>query len=155
MSASDFDFLHGSWRISHRILKERLTGCQEWEAFESTMRCSPILGGTANMDDAPFPSRGFHGMTIRLYDKDADTWSLFWIDSRFARIEPPVIGRFADGVGTFLGPDTHNGIPVVCRFVWSDITADSLRWAQALSADDGATWETNWVMEITRMEETP
>jgi hypothetical protein len=155
MSAGDFDFLHGSWRISHRTLKERLTGSQEWEAFESTMRCWPILGGAANMDETYLPSRGNHGMTIRLYDKDADTWSLFWIDSRFARIEQPVTGRFADGAGTFLGPDAHNGIPVVCRYQWSDITADSVRWAQALSADDGATWETNWVMEMTRTEETP
>ena len=155
MSAGDFDFLHGSWRISHCTLKERLTGCQEWETFESTMRCWPILGGAANMDEGYFPSRGNYGMTIRLYDKNADTWSLFWIDSRFARIEPPVTGRFADGVGTFLGPDTHNGIPVVCRYLWSDITPDSVRWAQALSADDGATWETNWVMEMTRTKETP
>jgi hypothetical protein len=155
MTAGDFDFLHGSWRISHRTLKERLSGCQEWEAFESTMRCWPILGRAANMDETYFSSRGNHGMTIRLYDKDADTWSLFWIDSRFARIEPPVTGRFADGAGTFLGPDAHNGIPVVCRYLWSDITADSVRWAQALSADDGATWETNWVMEMTRTEETP
>jgi hypothetical protein len=43
----------------------------------------------------------------------------------------------------------------VCRYLWSDITPDSVRWAQALSADDGATWETNWVMEMTRTEETP
>ncbi len=107
------------------------------------------------MDEGYFPSRGFHGMTIRLYDKDADTWSLYWIDSRFARIEPPVTGSFADGVGVFLGPDTHDGRPVVCRYTWSDITADSVRWAQALSPDDGATWETNWLMEITRLEEEP
>ena len=89
VSARDFDFLHGSWRIAHRYLTERLTGCDEWITFESTMRCWPILGGAANMDEGYFPSRGFHGMTIRLYDKDADTWSLYWIDSRFARIEPP------------------------------------------------------------------
>jgi hypothetical protein len=150
MSAEDFDFLHGGWHISHRCLKERLTGCQEWETFESTMRCWPILGGVANMDEGEFPSRGFHGMTIRLYDKEADTWALYWIDSRRGAIDSPVTGRFADGVGTFLGPDTHNGVPVVCRFLWSDITADSLRWAQALSADEGVTWETNWIMDLTR-----
>jgi hypothetical protein len=151
MSAADFDFLHGSWHISHRHLKERLTGCEEWEEFESTMRCWPVLGGTANMDEGEFPSRGFHGMTIRLYDKDADTWSLFWIDSRHARIEPPVTGRFTDGAGEFLGPDTHNGIPVVCRFRWLDVTADSVRWEQALSADDEKTWETNWIMHLNRI----
>jgi hypothetical protein len=152
VSAQDFDFLHGSWRIAHRYLTERLAGCDEWSTFESTMRCWPILGGTANMDEGHFPSRGFHGMTIRLYDKAADTWSLFWIDSRFARIEPPVTGSFADGVGIFLGPDTHNGASVVCRYTWSDITPDSVRWAQALSPDDGTTWETNWIMEMTRIE---
>ena len=51
MSASDFDFLHGSWRIAHRYLTERLTGCDEWITFESSMRCWPILGGAANMDE--------------------------------------------------------------------------------------------------------
>ncbi len=39
MTAGDFDFLHGSWQISHRTLKERLTGGQEWQTFQSTMRC--------------------------------------------------------------------------------------------------------------------
>jgi len=51
MSAHDFDFLHGSWLISHRYLRERLTGCDEWETFESRMRCWPILGGAGNMDE--------------------------------------------------------------------------------------------------------
>jgi hypothetical protein len=58
-------------------------------------------------------------------------------------------------VGIFLGPDTHNGFPVVCRYTWSDITPDSVCWAQALSTDDGATWETNWIMQMTRIEEGP
>jgi hypothetical protein len=114
VSLQDLDFLRGSWRIADRYLTERLPGCEEWNAFESSMRSWPILGGPANMD-----------------------------------------GRFADGVGTFLGPDTHNGAPVVCRSSWSDITPDSVRWAQELSADDGTTWETNWTMEMTRIEGAP
>ena len=35
MSAQDFDFLHGSWRISHRYLRERLSGGDKWDTFES------------------------------------------------------------------------------------------------------------------------
>jgi len=151
MSATDFDFLHGDWTLSHRLLKERLTGCQEWESFESAMTCRPILGGAGNMDEAEFASRGFHGATVRLYDKDADTWSLFWLDSRTGRIEPPVTGTFADGVGTFTGPDEHQGKPVLCRFLWTGIEPDSVHWAQALSEDDGASWETNWYMDLTRI----
>jgi hypothetical protein len=104
------------------------------------------------MDEGEIPSRGYHGMTIRLYDPDADTWSLYWLTSAgHGTIEPPVTGRFADGAGEFLGPDTHDGFPVICRYLWSDIRPASVRWEQALSADDGKTWETNWIMTMTRI----
>jgi hypothetical protein len=151
MSAHDFDFLHGSWSISHRALTSRLTGCQEWDTYSSTMRCWPILGGAGNMDEGEFPSRGYFGMTVRLYDAAADNWSLYWMTSRSAAVEPPVTGRFGPGgIGEFLGPDTHQGIPVLCRFRWLVDSPDKCRWEQALSADDGLTWETNWYMELTR-----
>jgi hypothetical protein len=35
--------------------------------------------------------------------------------------------------------------------VWSDIAANSCRWRQAFSADGGKTWETNWIMDFTRV----
>jgi hypothetical protein len=64
----DFDFLHGSWRIDDRRLSERLVGCQDWEEFSTEMRCYPILGGAGNLDEGAFPSRGYHAMSLRLYD---------------------------------------------------------------------------------------
>jgi hypothetical protein len=147
----DFDFLHGTWRIDHRRLKERLTGCQEWEEFSTDLRCYPILGGAGNIDEGAFPSRGYHAMSLRLYDEHEQAWSIFWVTSLSAAIDPPVIGRFgADGTGEFLGPDTHNGIPVLVRYLWSAITPASVRWEQALSTDEGKTWEINWVMNLTR-----
>lgn len=60
-------------------------------------------------------------------------------------------GRFEDGVGTFYGHDSHHGRPVRVRFLWSDIAADSAHWQQAFSTDEGATWETNWHMWMTRI----
>ena len=150
MSAHDFDFLHGNWRIDHRRLKERLTGCQDWETFSTELACRPALGGPANLDEGAFPDRGYHAMTLRLYDAAADVWSLYWITSASPVIDPPVTGRFTDGTGEFFGPDTHNGIPVLVRYLWSDVKPDSCRWAQAFSTDDGQTWETNWIMDLTR-----
>ena len=149
MSARDFDFLHGSWRISHRYRRERLAGCDEWDAFESRTRCWPILGGAGNMDAGEL--RGYHAMTVRLYDPGPDRWSLYWATSRgHGAFEPPVTGRFSGTTGEFLGPDTHDGRPVVCRYRWTVPGPDACRWEQALSPDDGRTWETNWYMDFSR-----
>ena len=149
--ARDFDFLHGSWRIDHRRLKERLADCDDWEEFSTAMRCRPILGGAGNLDAGEFPSRGYHAMSLRLYDRQEQAWSIYWITSLSSAIDPGVTGRFdADGVGQFFGPDTHNGIPVVVRYTWSQITPVSARWEQAFSTDDGRTWEVNWIMNLTR-----
>jgi len=53
-------------------------------------------------------------------------------------------------VGTFYSRETFNGADITVRFIWSHITPDSARWEQAFSADDGKTWEANWIMEFTR-----
>lgn len=149
MSAHDFDFLHGSWRVAHRYLRERLTGCYEWATFESRLRCWPILGGAGNMDEGEL--REYHASTLRLYDPASEVWSLYWLTSRSGTIEPPVAGRFAGPVGEFFGPDKHEGKPVVCRYRWTVLSRDACRWEQALSADDGITWETNWYWDLSRI----
>ena len=148
--ARDFDFLHGSWRIGHRRLKERLADCDDWEEFGTVMQCRPILGGAGNLDAGEFPSRGYHAMSLRLYDRQERTWSIYWITSLSGAIDPGVTGRFAGGVGEFFGRDAHNGIPVLVRYIWSQITPISARWEQAFSTDDGLTWEVNWIMDLTR-----
>ena len=65
-------------------------------------------------------------------------------------LDPPVVGTFHDGVGTFLADDTFNGRPIRVRFVWSRIAPTSCHWEQAFSTDRGATWETNLVMDFKR-----
>jgi hypothetical protein len=152
MAASDFDFLHGDWRVRHRKLKRRLAGCDDWTEFTGTVQARPALDGRGNVDDNVLdtPEGRVTALTVRVFDPAADTWTIHWLDSRRATFDPPLVGRFAQGVGTFFGDDAHEGRPVRVRFVWTPLTADSARWEQAFSADDGATWETNWIMEFTR-----
>jgi hypothetical protein len=146
----DFDFLHGRWHSRQRRLRKRLAGCDEWDEFPADLHCQPILGGLGNTDELSSPAMSYTGLALRLYDEADRTWSIYWIAGGAAAIEPPVVGHFAGGVGDFTGPDTHEGMPVLVRYRWSDITATSARWAQALSADNGATWETNWTAEFSR-----
>jgi len=148
----DFDFWFGCWKIHNERLKRRLVGCTEWEQFDAIGECAPILGGVGNIDSFESDWDGdFRGMTLRLFDRKSKNWSLYWASNRTGTLEPPVVGAFADGVGRFEGADEHDGKPVRVRFLWSHITATSARWEQALSADGGKTWETNWRMRMTRI----
>ena len=56
-------------------------------------------------------------------------------------------------IGNMGGEDEHNGQPVQVQFRWSRVTLTSARWEQAFSADCGLTWETNWVMSFTRVDD--
>ena len=149
----DFDFLVGHWTIANRRLKERLAGCPEWEEFTSTSRCWNLFDGAANLDEFTFPD-GTHGLTLRLLDRTTDEWSLNWSSSQAGTLLPPVVGRFDGPDGRFYGDDRHNGTPVRVRYIWSGITPTSARWEQAFSIDGEETWETNWVMEFTRVDES-
>jgi hypothetical protein len=150
-SVHDFDFLHGRWHIHNRHLLERLTNCDTWETFEATAECRPILGGVGNIDE--FVTNhwaNFAGMSLRLFNSQTGHWSIYWADTRQVRLLPPVVGSFANGVGIFEGMDELRGQPVRVRYIWSDITITAARWEQAFSPDSGATWETNWIMTLTR-----
>ena len=65
-------------------------------------------------------------------------------------LDPPVKGRFVDGVGTFYADDTLEGKPIRVRYTWSHITQNTAEWDQAYSPDGGKTWETNWHMDFER-----
>jgi len=148
----DFDFLFGHWRIHNQRLQERLVGCTDWEQFDAIGECAPILGGIGNIDSFESDWGGdFRGMTLRLFDPTSEKWSLYWASNRTGVLEPPVVGAFRNGVGRFEGAAEHNGKPVSARFIWSHITPISARWEQALSANRGKTWETNWRMQMTRI----
>lgn len=146
----DFDFIHGRWNVTNRRLKQWGAGSDDWDEFPSTSRCEPRLGGLANVEQIDCPARGWTGMAVRSFDRVAREWSIWWISDRDGRLGAPVRGRFDTGGCTLEGPDHHEGRPVIARYIWSDITADSARWTQTFSFDGGATWETNWVMDFRR-----
>lgn len=152
-SPDDFDFFIGDWDVSHRRLKSRLTGCTEWEDFAGRSVAQKILGGAGNIDDnlLYLPSGPYRAATIRAFDAQQGTWSIWWLDSRNpGAIDVPVVGRFEGGVGTFLANEVIGGQPVVVRFIWTKSDQDQPRWEQAFSPDGGQTWETNWIMTFAR-----
>jgi hypothetical protein len=147
----DFDFLFGRWHVDNRRLVGRLVGSTQWESFDTTLETRPVLGGMGNVD-AFADGRGWEAMTLRLFDPDERHWSIWWAaTTRPGHLDPPVVGRFEDGHGRFLGDDVHDGQPVRVLYEWKDIAAESATWQQSFSPDGGQTWETNWVMSLSRV----
>ena len=151
----DFDLRAGEWVSHNRRLKERLAGSHEWVEFDGTQSFRLLMDGYANEDEnvLNMPGGGaYKGVTLRAYDSKSGQWAIWWLDGRtpFGDLDPPVKGRFVNGVGTFYSDDTLRGKPVRVRFVWSNITADSAHWEQAFSPDGGKTWEVNWVTDFKR-----
>jgi hypothetical protein len=151
--ARAFDFLMGSWKVHNRRLRERLKGSTEWVEFEATSVARPLLGGIGNEDEFRTGYwSDFVGMSFRFFNPETRRWAIYWADSRRGVLDPPVFGSFSGGTGTFEGKDTFSGLPILVRFTWSRVDTATPRWEQAFSADDGKTWETNWVMDMTRVE---
>ena len=148
---NSFDFLVGTWTSTQRRLREVLNNCDEWYEFPGNLRCWNVLDGAGNVDEVTFPTLGYAGLTVRLYDAEGDEWSIYRASTRHGLGLPPQVGRFGDdGRGIFLSDDVYEGRPVRVSYIWSGITEDSARWEQAFSPDAGVTWETNWVAEFRR-----
>ncbi|MGH9530602.1 MAG: hypothetical protein ACRD2S_11875 [Terriglobales bacterium] len=153
-SEHDFDFLVGSWAVQHRRLKHRLTHSSEWETFGGTCKTGLLLGGRGDVDDNVLqaPTGTYRAVTLRSFDTSTKSWSIWWLDSRHPhQLDPPVVGEFRNGRGTFFAKDTFEGRSIVVRYIWSAVTANSAKWQQAFSDDGGKTWETNWIMEFHRL----
>ena len=149
---NDFDFLIGTWKVHHRLLTQRLKGSTEWIEFEGDTVDRKILNGLGNMDENIIHMKNgpVHGISLRLFNPISKEWSIHWSTDRMGVLDIPMIGGFKDGLGEFYSQETHDGMHVYSRFIWSKITADSCQWEQALSDDGGKTWETNWIMEFKR-----
>jgi hypothetical protein len=151
----DFDFLVGKWRVHHWRLKERLAGSTEWQEFYGTSELHLTMNGQGTFDEnfLDLPGDPYRAVGIRAYDPKTKTWAIWWIDGRnpHAPVDPPTIGTFKDGVGTFLADDTLRGKPIKVRYEWSRITANTAHWEQAFSPDGGKNWEVNWRMDFERI----
>ncbi|TDD45143.1 hypothetical protein E1286_24985 [Nonomuraea terrae] len=148
---NDFDFLAGHWNVINRRLVKPLSGSAEWDEFPGRSVATRHFGGAASFDEIEFPTKGFSGLTVRVYDAVARAWSLYWAGSAQGALDTsPMVGAFDGNRGEFYGEETCDGRLVRCRFVWTVADDGTARWEQAFSPDDGRTWETNWTMDFTR-----
>ena len=146
----DFAFNQGEWVVEHSRLQERGKGSDAWNKFETRTYAQLLMGGSVSIDETDFVESGFKGMSLRIHDPVHDRWAIYWINSTDGQLQPPVFGRFQEGLGIFEGDDTDAGLAIKVRFTWDTRTPETPRWSQAFSYDGGTTWETNWIMDFRR-----
>jgi hypothetical protein len=147
----DFDYHVGSWTAVQRRLKQRWVASKEWDQFPSNTTYTQYLDGLISADQTDFPTKGWAGLTVRTFQRERRQWFIYWINSRDGVMGAPVIGGYRGNVGLFFGDDSDDGIPVKVRFIRTKQPPDRERWEQAFSRDGGATWETNWTADFTRV----
>ena len=151
--AHDFDFLHGTWRIHNRKLRDPLCNSTEWYEFEGRAVERPFWDGQGNLEEyeATLPDgTRIRGMALRLYNPGARRWTINWASSTTGTLDPQMTGGFRDGRGEFYSHEDYKGRMILVRFIWTSAGSNAARWEQAFSADAGKTWETNWIMDFTR-----
>lgn len=154
--AHDFDFNMGSWSTHVERLSHPLRGSHDWLAYDGTSVVRPVWGGHASIFELEVsgPAGRIEGVGLRLYDPQTRQWSLNWASARDGLMTPPMFGTFHDGIGEFVDRETYDGKPIMVRNRFLAITANSSRFEQAFSADQGRTWETNWIMTFTRADKS-
>lgn len=152
---SDFDFLSGHFDVVHRRLRKPLAGNDEWDEYAGTCTARTHFDGAISIDEMQFPTKGSYGLSLRLYDPDRQEWTVYWVDSRTMKLQPPVRGRWSDGSCLLVGEDEYERRPILASYRWSDITDRTAHWEQGFSVDGGTTWETNWTMDFTRRATEP
>jgi len=92
---------------------------------------------------------GFQGMSVSVSDPTRNIWKQTWVDNQ---------GSYLDFEGTFDGEKrifvrrftTPEGMEMIQRMVFSNISEDSFMWDWESSTDEGSTWNLNWRVQYTR-----
>lgn len=156
---ADFDFLYGEWDVIARRKHDMLDPeRQDWHEFAMRQVARPLLGGLGNTDscetDAGPDGRPFLGLSVRLFDPRDQQWRIWWASNRNpGHLDPPLTGRFVDGIGEFRGTDQVDGHDVDVRFTWRRTGPETAAWDQAFSSDGGESWHVNFTMDFTRAAE--
>jgi hypothetical protein len=135
--AGQFDFWVGEWDLSwgdgergRNTVSRILGGCVVQEQFEGSAK------------------QPFRGMSVSVYDPDADLWRQTWVDDQGGYLD--FTGGMQDGRMILSRTGTVKGNTVHQRMVFYNIAADSFDWDWETSRDGGRTWELRWRIHYQR-----
>jgi hypothetical protein len=148
----DFDWETGKWFTHVRRLQRPLSGSTSWVEYDGTTVVTPVLEGRANVAELRIsgPTGRIEGAAMRIYQPDASRWAIHYFSVGDGVLGEPVFGRWEGGVGHFEGKDTLGDRAILVRFEIRETQPGHWHFEQAFSADEGRTWELNWIADDKR-----
>ena len=152
---NDFDFLIGQWRVVNSRLRHWLCDSTDWFEFESVHTEKKLASGlgTFAMHEYLLEGSAFARSVLRQYSPSDQFWKICRMDAMSPVKFSELIGSFWAGKGRFLSKGIFKDQDVLVWVEWTKVCETFVCWEQALSGDNGKTWETNWVMEFYRVNE--
>lgn len=146
---NDFDFLIGEWKVFNTRLEQWLSNCQHWLEFESRHIEKHLhWGGTVALHHYLLDNIPFERSVLRTYSQFLDFWKIDRLDTITKLTMAPLTGTFWSNKGSFIANGRFENKSVLVSVEWTKICTTYACWEQALSTDNGKTWETNWIMEF-------
>jgi hypothetical protein len=154
-SETDFNFFYGSWTVSGKTLRKRLQNSNEWTSFTAKLKCSKMIEGFANIE--PFHTQrngeNFEAFTLRLFDSATKLWSIYYAYPANVSMQSPQVGSFQNNIGWFYARDVWEGKDIIIVYRWDRTDPDKPTMCQAFSADNGKTWEWNYLQSFEKIKE--
>lgn len=143
-SNDGFAFLLGTWQMHTVRLIHPLASNHAWETCDGTSIVRSFWGGSGSLEDSDLRCQGRPAKTVamRLYDGMKQRWLLYrgTQGTGLALGHPPSGSFHGPGIGEFYAKETDEGELVTVRDRWN-VRGGNPHYEQALSLDDGKTWE--------------
>ena len=147
----DFDFNIGHWKTQIRAVEKPLSAPGVWTRLQGTHVVYRVWDDWADIGqlEVDGPSGHVEYMALRMYDRKTRQWRVYFANGESGTLDPPMVGEFKGGVGTFVFLDQMEGKAALVRNVWSDITSKYCHQDWSISTDGGKTWVPTWTSTDT------
>lgn len=143
LSATSFDFWVGTWSLSW-------TNAQGQEV-KGYNHIEHILGDKVIQENFADSTTGFYGKSWSVYNPKNNSWKQVWTDSNGGFLQFTG-AQYGDSLAFEMTPTVLNGIAVVRRMVFYNITENSFTWDWQSAKAGTQEWKVLWRITYTRVE---
>ena len=136
--ASQFDFWIGDWELTWN------------DTSHGTNKVLKIMDGCTVHENFYDPSMKYSGSSWSVYNIQRKIWQQTWVDNMGGYIE--LTGKYENNemILTTAPRKLPAGAEIISRMVFYNISPHKFDWRWESTKDNGATWQTNWLIHYKR-----